>query len=102
MLASLPLVDNSIDDYVGFIYGMRTKKYARPEDLEVPEKFQAVASNLELEVQRAETEFYNCNYVNCLDMTTRVMKEDPYHVDCLPLHVSALVECSKANGETKH
>lgn len=30
----------------------------------------------------------------------RVMEKDPFHANCLPVHIGTLVELNKANGET--
>ena len=32
-------------------------------------------------------------------MTFRVMEKDPFHANCLPVHIGTLVELNKANGK---
>ena len=32
-------------------------------------------------------------------MTSGVLKEDPYHTECLPVHVSCLVQTNNSNGK---
>jgi len=48
-------------------------------------------------VASAEASFYNCDFGGCLRLTSGVLKEDPYHTECLPVHVSCLVQTNNSN-----
>ncbi len=37
-------------------------------------------------------------YVDFFIFVSRVMVKDPFHANCLPVHIGTLVELSKANG----
>ena len=84
-------------DLVTFLHKMSVKKYARPQDMMVPPELD-VKENIELQVSKAERHFYNCDYIQCHRITTSVIKEHTFHEDCLPIHISCLVELQKSNG----
>ncbi|KAG0719160.1 Cell division cycle protein 16 [Chionoecetes opilio] len=46
---------------------------------------------------QAEKLYYNCNFSQCYRLTQEVLKKDPYHTECLPIHISCLVELKQAN-----
>ncbi|CAG9769256.1 unnamed protein product [Ceutorhynchus assimilis] len=52
--------------------------------------------NLEMHVSQAEMFYYNCDYKNCINLTERILKKDPYHDGCLPIHISCLVELKQS------
>lgn len=83
-------------DLVTFLHKMSVKKYARPQDMMVPPELD-VTENIDLQVAKAERHFYNCDYLACHRITTVVMKEHTFHEDCLPIHISCLVELQKSN-----
>ena len=86
-----------IDEFAQFAYRMRLKKYAKPEDIEIPQEYEAISNNLDIQLQKAESNFYNCDYDGCLEITNRIITEDPYNEACLPVHISTLVETGKQN-----
>ncbi|XP_054003923.1 cell division cycle protein 16 homolog isoform X3 [Hylaeus anthracinus] len=54
--------------------------------------------NLDMEVSKAERLYYNCDYHKCFSLTERILKKDPYHNSCLPVHIACLVELKKTNA----
>ena len=78
----------------------RLKKYDRPSGLEIPDGplRDHLACNADVVVQQAESAFYNCDFGGSLRLTSGVLKEDPYHTECLPVHVSCLVQTNNSNG----
>ncbi|KAK5637885.1 hypothetical protein RI129_000202 [Pyrocoelia pectoralis] len=53
--------------------------------------------SLDLAVSQAELFYYNCDYVQCSKLTENILKEDPYHAACLPIHISCMVELKQSN-----
>lgn len=55
--------------------------------------------SLDLVVSNAERLYYNCEYQKCKQLTEEVLKKDPYHTDCLPVHIACLVELKESNSK---
>lgn len=55
--------------------------------------------SLDLAVSEAERLYYNCDYQQCTALTEAILKQDPYHHDCLPLHVACQVELKQTNSK---
>jgi len=83
-------------ELVTFLHKMSVKKYATPQDMIIPAELD-VKENIDLQVAKAERHFYNCDYVQCNRITTSVIREHTFHEDCLPIHISCLVELQKSN-----
>ena len=81
----------------------RLKKYDQPSELEIPDGplRDHLSCNTDVVVASAEASFYNCDFGGCLRLTSGVLKEDPYHTECLPVHVSCLVQTNNSNGENQ-
>lgn len=58
-------------------------------------------SNLDLQIAEAEKLYYNCDYQKCNQLTESILKEDPYHDVCLPIHISCQVELKQSNSKYK-
>lgn len=58
--------------------------------------------SLDLVVANAERLYYNCEYQKCMEITERVLKTDPFHNDCLPVHIGCLVELKNSNSTYKY
>lgn len=56
-------------------------------------------NNLDLQVAEAERLYYNCDYHQCNQLTEAILKEDPYHDVCLPIHISCQVEMKQSNSK---
>ena len=85
-------------EYVSFLYTVQLKKYHKPEQMLIPTKFREMAlTNNELLLHQSERYFYNCDYQACFQITSSLMKNDPYNGACLPIHVSCLIELEKPN-----
>uniref|UniRef100_A0A8C5FM72 Cell division cycle 16 homolog (S. cerevisiae) n=1 Tax=Gadus morhua TaxID=8049 RepID=A0A8C5FM72_GADMO len=99
-LNSLPLGQQCIEEeeeLLHFLFQMKLKKYNKPRDLVVPEMVNGLQDNLDVVVSLAERHYYNCDFKMCYKLTSMVMVQDPFHANCLPVHIGTLVELSKAN-----
>lgn len=56
-------------------------------------------NSLDLIVAEAERIYYNCDYQKCAALTEKVLSEDPYHHDCLPIHIACQVELKQSNSK---
>ena len=95
-------VSEEEQELVHFLHEMSLKKYNKPSDLKVPKTLVSTLNlNTDLIIAKAERHFYNCDYTQCHRLTTSVMKNNSFHADCLPIHISCLVELHKPNGKLK-
>lgn len=85
-------------DLVKFLYEMQLKKYDKPSQLIVPTKLAGLQNNMDLATSMAERHYYNCDYQQCFRITSNVLNKDPFHTQCLPIHISCLVELRKSNA----
>ncbi|PVD19099.1 hypothetical protein C0Q70_21658 [Pomacea canaliculata] len=101
LLNSLPLTvccGEEEMELVRFLYENRLKKYNKPGKQEVPESLSLLKNNMDVVVNLAERNYYNCDFQECFQITSSVLSKDPYHSQCLPLHIAALVELKKSNA----
>uniref|UniRef100_A0A667ZRM5 Cell division cycle 16 homolog (S. cerevisiae) n=1 Tax=Myripristis murdjan TaxID=586833 RepID=A0A667ZRM5_9TELE len=99
-LDSLPLSQQCTEEeeeLLHFLFENKLKKYNKPSDLVVPEMVNGLQDNLDVVVSLAERHYYNCDFKMCYKLTSMVMVKDPFHANCLPVHIGTLVELSKAN-----
>lgn len=76
------------------LYERMLKKYNKLQHVAV-ESLGVLETNMDVQVMKAETHFYNCNFHACHDVTSHILRQDPYNPTCLPVHVSVLVELKK-------
>jgi len=119
LVRSLPLAEqcggeegSDLARLVTQLYSVSRKKYPKPSEAEADGQCEDVEaalssgnmlallgpSDTHLATHRAERHFYNCDYHKCFKGTMNVLREDPFHPQCLPLHISCLIELNKANG----
>uniref|UniRef100_A0A8D3DZ92 Cell division cycle 16 homolog (S. cerevisiae) n=1 Tax=Scophthalmus maximus TaxID=52904 RepID=A0A8D3DZ92_SCOMX len=99
-LDSLPLSQQCTEEeeeLLHFLFENKLKKYNKPSDLVVPEMVNGLQNNLDVVVSLAERHYYNCDFKMCYKLTSTVMVKDPFHANCLPVHIGTLVELGKAN-----
>ncbi|CAL1582542.1 unnamed protein product [Knipowitschia caucasica] len=99
-LDSLPLNEQCTDEeeeLLHFLFEHKLKKYNKPSELVVPEMVNGLQDNLDVVVSLAERHYYNCDFKTCFKLTSMVMVKDPYHANCLPVHIGTLVELGKSN-----
>lgn len=53
--------------------------------------------NLEIVSSQAERYYYNCEFFECSNLTNYILNEDPWHMACLPIHISCYVELKDSN-----
>lgn len=56
-------------------------------------------NSMDLQVAEAERLYYNCDYQLCSQLTEAILKSDPYHDGCLPIHISCQVELKQSNSK---
>ncbi|KAI4459131.1 hypothetical protein MML48_6g00001688 [Holotrichia oblita] len=59
--------------------------------------FSRLQHSLDFVVAQAERLYYNCDYQKCNNLTESILKQDPYHSACLPIHISCQVELKQSN-----
>uniref|UniRef100_A0AAY5F046 Uncharacterized protein n=1 Tax=Electrophorus electricus TaxID=8005 RepID=A0AAY5F046_ELEEL len=99
-LDSLPLSQQCTEEeeeLLRFLYENKLKKYNKPSEMVVPDMVSGLQDNLDVVVSLAERHYYNCDFKMCYALTSMVMVKDPFHANCLPVHIGTLVELSKAN-----
>nr|CAD7589771.1 unnamed protein product [Timema genevievae] len=100
LLESLPISEQcsgSERQLLHLLYQSKLKKYHAPceDPSTLPLPLSQLSNNLDLAVSQAERAYYNCNYQLCGDITDAVLKKDPYHYECLPVHIGCLGELRK-------
>uniref|UniRef100_W5M4B4 Cell division cycle 16 homolog (S. cerevisiae) n=1 Tax=Lepisosteus oculatus TaxID=7918 RepID=W5M4B4_LEPOC len=99
-LDSLPLSEQCTkeeEELLRFLFESKLKKYNKPSELVIPGTVNVLQDNLDVVVCLAERHYYNCDFNTCYKLTSMVMVKDPFHANCLPLHIGTLVELSKSN-----
>ncbi|KAK6486951.1 cell division cycle protein 16-like protein [Huso huso] len=99
-LDSLPLSQQCTEeeqDLLHFLFENKLKKYNKPSETVVTDTIDGLQENLDVVVSLAERHYYNCDFKMCYKLTSTVMEKDPFHANCLPVHIGTLVELSKAN-----
>ncbi|XP_006927488.1 cell division cycle protein 16 homolog isoform X3 [Panthera pardus] len=76
---------------------MSQSSYNKPSETVLPESVDGLQENLDVVVSLAERHYYNCDFKMCYKLTSVVMEKDPFHANCLPVHIGTLVELNKAN-----
>ncbi|XP_027632020.1 cell division cycle protein 16 homolog isoform X3 [Tupaia chinensis] len=99
LLESLPLskLCTEEQELLHFLFENKLKKYNKPSETVVPESVDGLQENLDVVVSLAERHYYNCDFKMCYKLTSVVMEKDPFHANCLPVHIGTLVELNKAN-----
>ena len=100
LLTSLPYEDQCTPEEVvmlKFLYESKTKAYTKPTDPKLPAGLDSLNDNSDIVTSMAERHFYNCNYESSFKLTSAVMAFDPYHENCLSIHISCLVELKKSS-----
>ncbi|XP_034935947.1 cell division cycle protein 16 homolog [Chelonus insularis] len=109
LLDSLPFNEQCSEsdrDLLKLLYESKLKKYQAPsEDLALITMgmkgilvSDGLQNNLDMQVAKAERLYYNCDYQQCFALTEAILKKDPYHSTCLPVHIACLVELKKTNA----
>lgn len=99
LLDSLPLNKLCAEEQelLRFLFENKLKKYNKPGETVIPESVDGLQENLDVVVSLAERHYYNCDFKMCYKLTSVVMEKDPFHANCLPVHIGTLVELNKAN-----
>ncbi|XP_054162340.1 cell division cycle protein 16 homolog [Oppia nitens] len=85
--------------FVYFLYESQLKKYDKPGDIFLPyESSNILQNNVDFMTSLAERHYYNCEYQQCFKITSQVLSKDIYHTQCLPIHLSCLMELKKTNA----
>lgn len=106
LLNSLPFKDqcNEHAELVQYLYSSKMKKYDlsgsgpaahQRVTVEVPA---GLSNNAELQVSQAERLYMACDFRRCYHITTSVLDIDPFHHECLPIHLACQVELRDEHG----
>lgn len=102
LLQSLPFSKHCSEkeeaELVKFLYQTQLKKYDQPLEFVIPNELNGLKGNLDLATVMAERCYYNCDYQQCFSITSEILNGDPYHNQCLPIHISCLMELKKSNA----
>ncbi|XP_014232133.1 cell division cycle protein 16 homolog [Trichogramma pretiosum] len=106
LLDSLPFNEQCKEadaELLKLLYESKLKKYQAPAEYNLLVSCGALAKdrlrhNLDMQVAEAERLYYNCDYHQCFTLTESILKSDPYHSSCLPVHIACLVELRKTNA----
>ncbi|KZC08990.1 Cell division cycle protein 16 like protein [Dufourea novaeangliae] len=109
LLESLPFSEQCTEaetELLRLLYESKLKKYQEPNKKQTLATCSVMGvlvsdrllGNLDMEVSEAERLYYNCDYHKCFSLTERILKKDPYHNTCLPVHIACLVELKKTNA----
>ncbi|KOX67609.1 Cell division cycle protein 16 like protein [Melipona quadrifasciata] len=109
LLESLPFGEQCTEaeaELLQLLYESKLKKYQEPNTKQPLATCSVMGvlvtdrllGNLDMEVTEAERLYYNCDYHKCFSLTERILKKDPYHNSCLPVHIACLVELKKTNA----
>ena len=109
LLESLPFGEQCTEaetELLRLLYESKLKKYQEPNKKQTLATCSVMGvlvtdrllGNLDMEVSEAERLHYNCDYHKCFLLTERILKKDPYHNLCLPVHIACLVELKKTNA----
>lgn len=108
LLESLPFAEQCTKgeaELLRLLYDSKLKKYQEPNTKQSlitcnvmgVSVTHRLSDNLDMEVAKAERLYYNCDYHQCFSLTGKILKKDPYHNSCLPVHIACLVELKKTN-----
>lgn len=109
LLEALPFGEQCTEaeaELLQLLYESKLKKYQEPNTKQPLATCSVMGvlvtdrllGNLDMEVTEAERLYYNCDYHKCFSLTERILKKDPYHNSCLPVHIACLVELKKTNA----
>ncbi|XP_054003924.1 cell division cycle protein 16 homolog isoform X4 [Hylaeus anthracinus] len=109
LVESLPFNEQCTEaetELLRLLYESKLKKYQEPNKKQTLATCSVMGvlvtdrllGNLDMEVSKAERLYYNCDYHKCFSLTERILKKDPYHNSCLPVHIACLVELKKTNA----
>ncbi|KAG8201646.1 hypothetical protein JTE90_012713 [Oedothorax gibbosus] len=102
LVKSLPFESTHLTEdepnLVKFLYEIQLKKYDKPCSMSLPPELSALAGNLDVGTALAERCYYNCDYEQCYSITTIILNKDPFHLNCLPIHITCLMELEKPNA----
>ncbi|KAJ8674108.1 hypothetical protein QAD02_005370 [Eretmocerus hayati] len=105
LLGSLPFSEQCKEadaELVKLLYESKLKKYQNPSEFTLsncdPTVRDHLKDNLDVQTCKAEKLYYSCDYNQCFSLTESILKKDPYHNGCLPIHIACLVELKKTNA----
>jgi anaphase-promoting complex subunit 6 len=81
-------------DFVRNLYSTRLSKYTHPEvfntAIETLSTHYKLGQNADILLARAEILFTCSRFQDALDLTSQILKTDPYNFACMPLHLALL------------
>ncbi|KAG8298096.1 anaphase promoting complex subunit cdc16 [Homalodisca vitripennis] len=100
LLSSLPFKEQCYEnDLLPAVYEILLNKYQSIPQMSLTPALShpRLSESLDVEVARAEKLYHACAFRQCLSKTQDILKRDPYHPNCLPIHIACLMELKKIN-----
>ncbi|KAK9882233.1 hypothetical protein WA026_019747 [Henosepilachna vigintioctopunctata] len=87
---STPNIPKTIDDNKRKEKNLKTMETDSLDDRNLC--LEKLKGNNDILVSQAEAFYYNCDFQKCSNLTDSILKQDPWHTACLPIHISSQVE----------
>jgi len=97
LINSLSSSDGKSLAMVKSLFLMDLKKYDSPGHTDIPPQLSRFEKNNDIRVSMAERLYYNCDHVTAFEITSDIMRDDPLHHKCVPLHIALLVDMKETN-----
>lgn len=81
------------------IYNTKKSKESKKDNSGGLNVIEKLHRSLDMAVSMAEKYYYNCQYSYCLKITEGILNNDPYHSQCLPVHIACLVDLKESNSK---
>jgi len=96
--------DSELSELVSHLYWGTMKKYADVKlagyplsSLDYKKWNECLKDNSDVRVWQVERLYYNCDFHQAFKLSSELLKNDPYHPTCLPVHVALLLEMEKTS-----
>ncbi|TGZ72681.1 hypothetical protein CRM22_001948 [Opisthorchis felineus] len=89
-------LDPKMAKLVEFLYEDKVNQHSNMLST-VPEEFEELKENVDVVINWAGRMLDLCQFQQCYELTSKVIRIDPYNLSCLPIHISVLKELDKPN-----
>ena len=99
LMKSLPFQSEAeLGQLAAFLYsaGLRGQPGREAGDCLPSTQLDRLRENADVRVGEAERLYYSCEYQAAVELSTEILRTDPTHPACLPVHIALLVELDRA------
>ncbi|VDP90497.1 unnamed protein product [Echinostoma caproni] len=89
-------LDPTMSALVEFLYKDKLNKSLTSESA-IPTGLEMLNDNVDVIINMAGRMLDLCQFQECYEITSRLMRVDPYNLTCLPIHISVLKELDRPN-----